>query len=86
MAVAALGALCDPPTKSTEISRERAIEIARQEVSLDADSVEAVSIDSKVAYKTLRQWFKRPYVRALQYGAAEEVVTWRVEEATVNQS
>jgi uncharacterized membrane protein YkoI len=42
-AVAALGASCDPPvTTSTEISRERAIEIARKEVSFQADSVDAV--------------------------------------------
>lgn len=47
VAVAAMGALCDPPAKSTEISRERAIEIARQEVNLKADSVDAVRATSQ---------------------------------------
>ncbi len=46
-AVAALGVRCDPPQNSAEISRERAIEIARQEVKLDADSVEAVQVTSE---------------------------------------
>ena len=46
MAVAAMGALCDPPAKSTEISRERAIEIARQEIHFSANSVEAVRATS----------------------------------------
>jgi hypothetical protein len=32
-AVAATGALCDPPARATEISRERAIEIALAEVT-----------------------------------------------------
>jgi hypothetical protein len=47
VAVATLGALCDPPAKSAEISRERAIEIARQEVNIDADTVEAVKVTSE---------------------------------------
>jgi len=52
-----MGALCDPQAKPparptteiapTEISRERAIEIARKEVDLKADSVEAVRATSE---------------------------------------
>jgi hypothetical protein len=53
MAIAVMGALCEPHTKSTdskptEISRERAIEIARAEVRFSADSVEAVQVRSEV--------------------------------------
>jgi hypothetical protein len=47
VAVSTMGALCDPPITATEISRERAIEIARQEVNLNADSVEAVRATSE---------------------------------------
>jgi hypothetical protein len=45
--------LCDPPAKSnppaasTEITRERAIAIARQEVNIPGDSVEAVQVASE---------------------------------------
>jgi hypothetical protein len=46
VALASLGSLCDPPARATEISRERAIEIASREVSFDADSVEAVQVTS----------------------------------------
>jgi hypothetical protein len=46
-AVAALGASCDPPVTSTEISRERAIEVARKTVTLEPDSVEAVRVTSQ---------------------------------------
>ena len=45
-AIAALGMRCDPPATSSEISRERAIEIARQEVTLNADSIEAQKVTS----------------------------------------
>ena len=57
VAIAGLGALCEPQTKSTEsnqtaskptaISRERAIEIARAEIRFSADSVEAVQVRSE---------------------------------------
>ena len=47
MAIASLGALCDPPVNSTDITRERAIEIARQEVNIAAESVEAVQVASE---------------------------------------
>ena len=51
MAVAAMGALCDPkppapPAKPTEITRERAIEIVRPQVQFKADTVEAVRATS----------------------------------------
>lgn len=60
MAVAALGARCDtqtkqnppanqtPPTpQTTEVSRERAIEIARQEVKFTPESIDAVRATSE---------------------------------------
>ena len=47
IAFASLGALCDPPAKSSDITRERAIEIARQEVNIAAESVEAVQVASE---------------------------------------
>lgn len=43
MAVVALwSALCPSPSSTPEISRERAIEIARAEVSFEPDSIDAV--------------------------------------------
>jgi hypothetical protein len=52
MAVATMGARCDTrpnnaQIKPTEISRERAIEIARKEVSFQPDSVDAVHATSE---------------------------------------
>jgi len=62
MAFAALGARCDPPAtsdevqgpaskiapkESNEITRERAIEIARKQVSFKPESVEAVQVISE---------------------------------------
>lgn len=47
VAVAALGAVCDPPTEPTEISRERAIDIARPEAMFAPDSVEASQVTSE---------------------------------------
>ena len=46
MAVAATGALCNP-IRSTDIGRERAIEIARQEVQFTVDSAEAIQTTSE---------------------------------------
>lgn len=34
-------------------------------------------IDSKAAEKELRRWFKQRYVRAIQYGEAENYAEWR---------
>lgn len=58
MAVAGMGALCDPPAqppaqpstavKPTAISRERAIEIARKDVSFPPESIEAVQVKSEL--------------------------------------
>lgn len=58
-AIAALGAACDPPVKSAkpdapvEITRERAIEIARHEIRFDATSVEAdrVTADGVIVWR-----------------------------------
>ena len=48
IACASLGALCDPPARTaTGITRERAIEIARQEVNIPGESVEAVQVASE---------------------------------------
>jgi uncharacterized membrane protein YkoI len=47
IAFASLGALCDPPAKATDITRERAIEIARKEVNIPGESVEAVQVASE---------------------------------------
>jgi hypothetical protein len=41
LAVASLGALCEPQSTAKEITRERAIQIARQEVQWQADTVQA---------------------------------------------
>ena len=46
MAVVATGAVCNP-IKTTDVSRERAIEIARQEISFTIDSVEAIQTTSE---------------------------------------
>lgn len=40
-AVLALGATCSGPSQKTEISRDRAIEIARPHVSFQPDSIQA---------------------------------------------
>lgn len=42
-----MGALCEPKAKPQEISRDRAIEIARAQVRITADSVEAVQATSQ---------------------------------------
>ena len=46
IAVAATGAVCNP-IKSTDVSRERAIEIARQDIKFTVDSVEAIQTTSE---------------------------------------
>jgi uncharacterized membrane protein YkoI len=45
-AIAASGVVCNP-NKSTDITRDRAIEIARPEINFTADSVEAVQATSE---------------------------------------
>ncbi len=52
LAMSATGARCDPPpsnppAQQTEITRERAIEIARKQVSFRPDSVDAVQVTSE---------------------------------------
>jgi hypothetical protein len=47
LSIASLGALCERPTKSTPITRERAIEIARKQVSFNPDSTDAVQVTSE---------------------------------------
>jgi hypothetical protein len=41
LAAGSMGALCEPPSTATQITRERAIEIAQQEVQWKPDKVEA---------------------------------------------
>jgi peptidase YpeB-like protein len=41
-AIAAMGAMCNPVEKPTQITRDRAIEIARKDLAFKPDSVDAV--------------------------------------------
>ena len=43
-AFAAMGALCNPVENQTKITRDRAIEIARKDLSFKPDTVEAVQL------------------------------------------
>lgn len=45
--------------------------------SLQPVEIDALPLISDSAYRLLRRWFKRPYVRLLQGGQADHLVSWR---------